>query len=164
MTFGQRLKKANSFADIFSLVKRAVRHYLGKEQAGLLVGLSDLGAQGQSCLGAFYSMDANTIIINKRPLQTIATQSPKLYNPYLFNILLHEYLQSLNLFDHEEVRLLSYEIAKQYFGMNHLATQMALDMEQFLPSHVFDDKVEKPDDLDIEFVHGIDRDNTNYIM
>ena len=164
MIYKKSLKKANNFSDIFLLVKKIVQDYLGKDQAGLLVGLSDLGTYGQSFLGAFYSLDANTIIINKRPLNRIKQNKPKLYNPYLFHVLLHEYVRSLGFFDEEQVRMLVYEITKKYFGENHLATQLALDLEKFIPNLTLGMEFEAPEDINIEFISGIDRDNTDYIM
>ncbi|MBI2208564.1 hypothetical protein HYU50_03635 [Candidatus Woesearchaeota archaeon] len=164
MPYKKHLEKADSFADIFGLVKKIVQDYLGKDQAGLLVGLSDLGVYGHAFLGAFYSMDANTIVINKRPLNSLKQKKPALYNPYVFHVMLHEYIHSLGILDEREVRMLSYEITKKYFGKNHLATQIALDMEKFLPNLVLGTEFEAPEDMSIEFISGIDRDNTDYIM
>ena len=164
MIYKKSLKKANNFSDIFLLVKKIVQDYLGKDQAGLLVGLSDLGTYGQSFLGAFYSLDANTIIINKRPLNRIKQTQPNLYNPYVFHVLLHEYIHSLEVFDECQVRMLVYEITKKYFGENHLATQLALDLEKFIPNLTLGMEFEAPEDINIEFISGIDRDNTDYIM
>ncbi|MBL7055788.1 hypothetical protein ISS07_02650 [Candidatus Woesearchaeota archaeon] len=164
MPYKNSLEKAKNFADIFHIVKKIAKNYLGKDQAGLLVGLSDLGVHGHAFLGAFYSLDANAIIINKRPLDNIKENKPSLHNSYVFHIILHEYLHSLGLFEEEEVRLLAYEITKEYLGQNHLATQMALDMGKFLPNLTLGEGFEAPEDINIEFLHGIDRDNTNYIM
>ena len=164
MDYKKSLQKANNFSDIFQLVKKIVQDYLGKDQAGLLVGLSDLGVYGHAFLGAFYSLDANTIVINKRPLNTIKQTKPDLYNPYLFHVMLHEYLHSLGLFEEEQVRMLVYEITSKYFGKNHVATQIALDLEKFLPQLSLGTEFEAPEDMSIEFVKGIDRDNTDYIM
>jgi hypothetical protein len=158
------LKKAKSFGDIFCLVKKAVRNYLGADQAGILVGLSDLGFDEYSCLGAFYSLDANTIIINKGPLNSIKHTNPSLYNPYLFYILLHEYIHSLGILEEEHVRLLAYQISQKNFGECHLTTQMASDLERFIPNLTFTEDFEPPEDINIEFLPGVDRDNTDYIM
>ena len=95
MDYKKSLKKAKNLADIFDLVKVVVKNYLNADQAGLLLGLSDLGSYGQSYLGAFYSFDANTIVINKRPLNKIKQTKPNLYNPYIFHVLLHEYWEDL---------------------------------------------------------------------
>ena len=68
MDYEKSLQNAKTFADIFDVVKEIVKESLGAEQAGLLVGVSDLGLHSQGFIGAFYSLDANMIIINKRPL------------------------------------------------------------------------------------------------
>lgn len=164
MDYKKSLEKAKNFADIFHLVKNAVKNCLGTDQAGLLLGLSDLGAYGNDYLGAFYSFDANTIVINKRPLNKIKNASPSLYNPYLFHVLLHEYVHSLGIVEEVQVRQIVYEITQKHFGKNHVATQMAFDLEKFIPNMTFEDNFEPPEDLSIEFVSGIDRDNTDYIM
>jgi len=164
MDFRKSLEKANSFADIFHVVKKVVNDYAGKDQAGLLVGLSDLGAYGHAFLGAFYSLDANTIVINKRPLNAIQEKNPELFNPYIFHVLLHEYLHSIGIFDEGEVRVLAYEITKKYLGKSHMATQIALDMDRFIPNLTLGQEFEAPEDMSIEFISGIDRDNTDYIM
>ena len=158
------LEKAKDFADIFEIVKKSVQNYLGMDQAGLLLGLSDLGSYGHAYLGAFYSLDANTIVINKRPLNIIRKTKPNLYNPYIFHVLLHEYMHSLGIFEEDQIRMLVYEITKKHFGKNHLATQIALDLEKFIPDLTLGDKFETSQDMNIEFISGIDKSNTNYIM
>jgi len=164
VNYKKSLEGAKDFGDIFELVKSVVKNYLNADQAGLLLGLSDLGAHGNAFLGAFYSFDANTIVINKRPLSKIKQKDPNLYNPYIFHVLLHEYIHSLGITDENEVRLLAYEITQKFFGKNHLATQIALNLEKFLPNLTFGSDFEPPQDMSIEFVSGIDRKNTSYIM
>jgi len=162
--YKKSLDKAKGFADIFELVKKTVKNYLNADQAGLLLGLSDLGSYGHAFLGAFYSFDANTIVINKRPLNKIKQKDPNLYNPYIFHVLLHEYIHSLGITEENEVRALAYKITQKFFGKNHLATQIALNLEKFLPNLTFGSDFEPPEDMSIEFISGIDRDNTDYIM
>jgi len=162
--YKKSLDKAKGFADIFELVKGVVKNYLNADQAGLLLGLSDLGAYGNAFLGAFYSFDANTIVINKRPLNKIKQKDPNLYNPYVFHVLLHEYIHSLGITEENEVRTLAYEITQKFFGKNHLATQIAFNLEKFLPNLTFGNDFEPPEDMSIEFIPGIDRSNTGYIM
>ena len=163
MDYKKSLETAKDFADIFDLVKKSVKNYLNTDQAGLLLGLSDLGNYGQAYLGAFYSFDANTIVINKRPLTKIKQTNPDLYNPYMFHVLLHEYIHSLGVIEEDQVNELVYGITQKTFGKNHLATQIALDLERFIPNLTFGD-FDPPEDLSIEFISGIDKDNTNYIM
>ncbi|MBU1945838.1 MAG: hypothetical protein KKC54_02620 [Nanoarchaeota archaeon] len=164
MDYKKSLDDAKNFGDVFYIVKTLVRNYLGIDQAGLLLGLSDLGNHGNAYLGAFYAYGANTIVINKRPLSKIKHTKPNLYNPYMFHVLLHEYIRSLGIFEEEQVRTLAYEITQKNFGKNHLATQIALDLEKFIPNLTLGEDFEAPEDMNIEFVSGIDRDNTDYIM
>ena len=164
MDYKKSLQKAKSFAEIFQLVKEAVRGYTGNYQAGLLLGLSDLGSYENAYLGAFYSFDANTIVINKRPLNKIKKANPSLYNPYIFHVLLHEYIHSLGITEENEVKIIAFEISKRHFGKGHIATKLAFSLEKVLPNLTFGENFEPPEDLSIEFVQGIDKDNTNYIM
>jgi len=167
MNYEQRLMKAKSFADIFDIVKAMVSEFLGIDQAGLMVGLSDFGSFGSSFVGAFYSLIANTIVINKRPLSRIKQTSPELYNPYLFHVMLHEYVHSIGIFDEAQVRQLVFEISSRFFGENHVASQIASNLDNFLPNLVYPSgefENTLPEDIGIEFIPGIDRKNTNYIM
>ena len=67
MTYDQSIQNAKTIPEMFGMVKEMVREYLGQEQTGLMVGLSDLGALQDGFYGAFYSLNANMIIINKKP-------------------------------------------------------------------------------------------------
>ena len=164
MDYEKELKKAKTFADIFEIVKDMVREFLGIEQAGLMVGVTDLGSHSQGFIGAFYSLNANMIIINKKPLARILQTNPSLYNYYLFHVMLHEYAHSIGSLDEHQTKKLVYEISEHYFGAKHTITQFASNLEKFIPnltypSHGF----QPPQDINIEFVKGIDRKNTNYI-
>ena len=165
MGYEQKLLKAKTFADIFDIVKSMALDFLGVEQAGLLVGLTDLGSYGGSFVGAFYSLNANAIIINKRHLGSIRQMSPELYNPYLFHVMLHEYIHSLGVYDEIQVRQLVYEISRHFFGENHIATEIASDLDKFLPNlmHPSEEFESSVQGIGIEFLPGIDRKNTNYI-
>ena len=165
MNFEEKLEKARNIQDMFEIVKDMVWTYLKRDQAGIMVGLSDLGAFGSGFLGAFYSLDANMIVINKRPLETIKVKNPKLYKPYLFHVILHEYIHSLGLFDENQTRILVYEASKQFFGENNIVTQMALSMDRFIPELTFPEQgFIEPENINIEFLPGIDKKGTSYIM
>ena len=164
MEYEKNLKKAKTFEDIFEIVKEVVMKFLGVDQAGLLVGVTDLGSYVHEFIGAFYSMDANMIIINKRPLGRILQSNPTLYNYYLFHVMLHEYIHSIGYFDESQTRQLVYEISKHYFGAEHIVAQLASNIEKFIPNLSYPVQgYEQPKDINIEFVKGIDRKNTNYI-
>ena len=164
MNFEKELEKAKTFSDIFDIVKDITRQYLGMEQAGLMVGISDLGAFDKGFIGAFYSLNSNMIIINKRPLARVLQTNPSLYNHYIFHVMLHEYIHSIGSYDEAQTRQLVYEISEHYFGANHLVTQLAANIEKFMPNLAYPvHGFQPPQDINIEFIKGIDRKNTNYI-
>ena len=164
MYYEKELKKAKTFADIFEIVKEMVREFLGAEQAGLLVGVTDLGTHSQGFIGAFYSLNANMIIINKKPLARILQTNPSLYNHYLFHVMLHEYIHSIGSYDEAQTMQLVHEVSQHYFGENHIVTQLASDIEKFIPNLTYPVQgFQPPQDINIEFIKGIDKKNTNYI-
>ena len=164
MDYEKGIKEAKTIADIFQVVKALIREYLGVEQAGLLVGMTDLGAYNNSFIGAFYSLDANTIIINKKPLARILQTNPSLYNYYLFYIMLHEYVHSIGSLDEMQTKQLVYEISIHYFGDNHQITQLASNIGKFMPNLTLPGEgFQPPQDISIDFIKGIDIKNTNYI-
>jgi hypothetical protein len=164
MSYSSRIKRAQAVADIFEIVKDIVNDYFKVDQAGLLVGLSDLGAYGNGFIGAYYSPEANTIIINRRPLTKLMQARPDLYNFYLFHVMLHEYIHSLGSYDEEETRVLVEQVSRHYFGSDHPITQFATNIEQYIPDLNYATQgFEPPEDISIDFVLGIDRKNTNYI-
>lgn len=164
MDYQKKLEKANTFADIFDLVKEIVFDFLGAEQAGLMVAVTDLGAHGRGFIGAFYSLDANMIIINKNPLARLLQTNPSLYNFYLFHVMLHEYIHSVGSYEEMQTRQIVAEISEHYFGKNHAVTQLASNIESFMPNLTYPaEAFVPPQDINIEFVKGIDRKNTNYI-
>ncbi len=164
MEYETRLERAKAISDIFTIVQDMVSEFLGTDQAGLLLGMTDLGEFGSGFLGAFYSLDANMIIINKRPLGRILQTNPKLYNYYLFHVILHEYIHSIGSFDEAQARQIVFELSNHYFSKGHLVTQLASNIEKFLPNLAYPAQgFQPPQDINIEFVKGIDRKNTNYI-
>jgi len=164
MDYEKGIKSARTIADIFEVVKEMIREYLGAEQAGLMVGITDLGTHSHGFIGAFYSMDANMIIINKKPLARILQTNPPIYNHYLFHIMLHEYIHSIGSFDEAQTRQLVYEMSQHYFGEKHIVTQLATNIAKFMPSLTYPNTgFQPPKDINIDFVTGIDRKNTNYI-
>ena len=164
MDYEKELKKSKTFADIFEIVKEVVMKYLGAEQAGLLVGVADLGANSGGFIGAFYSLNANMIVINKRPLARLLQTNPSIYNYYLFHVMLHEYIHSIGSYDEATTRKLVYELSRNYFGESHNVTQLASNIEKFMPNLAYPAQGFEPaEDANIEFVKGIDRKNINYI-
>lgn len=148
----KEIESAGSIADIFGIVKRVVRESLGREQAGLLVALSDLGAYPGYLVGAYYNLAANTIVINKRALHTVPQERQ---NMYLFQIILHEYIHSLGFYDEQQVRQVVEAITRERIGP---------DVQSEIGAYMNQVHFGEPSSLDMEYISGIDREGTNYIM
>lgn len=147
--------------EIFESVKDTVRKHERRERAGLMLGLQELGASLNGFVGAYYPVYSNIIVVNKTPLRRIVETNKNLFEPYSFHILLHEYIHSLGLFDEELTRRKAYEISRKHFGVDHLATEFARNMEQFMPNLVYPVYGWTPGtDAPIELVKGFDKSST----
>jgi hypothetical protein len=106
-------------------------------------------------------------VINKTPLRRITETNTKLLQPYIFHVLLHEYIHSLGFLDEHITQQKTYEISKKQFGENHQITKLATNITQFFPNLVYPIYGWQPSDEtpQIELVPGFDRSNINsYIM
>jgi hypothetical protein len=157
------LDNAQTLGDIFEVVKAAVRQTLDQTRAGLMLGLADLGNHPQGFLGAFYPVGGNMIVMNRNPLRKIQDDRPELYKPYVFHILLHEYLHSLDYLDEEQVRKMVFEITKAALGPEHLATKLAGNIKEYMPDFTYPDIAWKPKDMSIDIVENFDMSSVNYI-
>jgi hypothetical protein len=151
MDFSKYLDNAVSLADIFEVVKSAVQKSMGRSRGGLMLGLSDLGNHPQGFFGAFFPVGTNIIVMNKVPLNRIKETQPKLYKPYAFHVLLHEYLHTLGYLD------------EGVFGSKHLTTRIAENTARFFPNLVYPDMAWQPESLNIDLVDDFDRSSVNYI-
>lgn len=156
MNFSKQLQSCRTITDVFELVKTVVQKELGTDQAGLMVGLADLGAYPQGYVGAFYAPDANTIVLNRKIVEKVKCENPDLFLPYVFHVLLHEYLHSIGVFDEDQTRSLTKSICG---NLGHS------QVEQFANGSLFPKilHAEPPQDIQIEYISGIDRKNTGYI-
>jgi hypothetical protein len=161
--FHTRLENAKTLADIFEVVKAAVWECQRKSRAGLMLGLANLGNHPQGFFGGFYPVGSNVIVMNKIPLERIKETRPELYKPYIFHVLLHEYLHTLGYLSESGVRQMAHEITKQVFGEEHLATKIAKDTTLFFKNLVYPDAAWQPDDMNLELVDGFDRGSASYI-
>jgi hypothetical protein len=156
------LESAKDLPAIFEVVKTAVRRSTGKERGGLMLGLADLGGGPEGLVGAFYPIATNIIVMNKSPLRRIKETDPALYKPYVFHILLHEYLHTLGVIDEAATRRKAYEISVELFGKEHVVTQLANDLSKFIPKLVYPIYGWTPtEDIRLELVKGFDLSSTN---
>jgi hypothetical protein len=161
--FHTRLENTKTLADIFEVVKAAVWESQKKSRAGLMLGLANLGNHPQGFFGAFYPVGSNVIVMNKIPLERIKETRPELYKPYIFHVLLHEYLHTLGYLSESGVRQMAHEITRQVFGEEHLATKIAKDTSLFFKNLVYPNAAWQPDDMKLELVDGFDRGSASYI-
>ncbi len=139
------LYECRSIQDIFELVKETVSRYLGRFPQGFI--------------GAYYAPSANTIVINSRILGKV--KNTYLYKPYIFHILLHEYIHSLGFYDEQETRQLTYRISKELD--DPILIQLAEDMTRYFPELIYSHHIEPPEDISIEYLLGIDKKNLDYL-
>ncbi len=162
-SFYNRLENAKTLADIFEVVKAAVWESGRKSRGGLMLGLANLGNHPQGFLGAFYPVGSNVIVMNKIPLERIKETRPEMFKPYIFHVLLHEYLHTLGYLDEGGVREMVIEITRNVFGEEHLATRIAADTAQFFKNLVYPGAAWQPDEMNMELVPGFDRESASYI-
>lgn len=137
MSFKKDLEEANSFPDIFEIVKDAVRITLHKSRAGLELGLAELGNVPEGFLGAYYPVGSNMIVMNQTPLRRIQETNPELLKPYIFTTLLHEYIHTLGYLSEKETRDVTAEVSCKTFGESSIVCQMATDINKFFPNLVY---------------------------
>jgi hypothetical protein len=118
-----RIDEAEGFRGIWEIVKETVQTCLGEHRRGMLLFLDDLPLH----LGAYHQLGTNNIVLNRRLVNIVeaVTKSRKLVNAFVYSILTHEYLHALGHISEAEVRSLVYDISKQCFGENHIATTLA---------------------------------------
>ncbi|MBI2578401.1 MAG: hypothetical protein HYW26_01690 [Candidatus Aenigmarchaeota archaeon] len=127
------LEKAENLEDVFDLVKETVRKTTGESRAGINLGFMELGNSSNGITNAFYPVGSNIIVLNKSAIRRITQTDPDYLKPYLFTILLHEYLHSLGYLDERTTRILTYRICTQVLGKHHVSSELAKDMNKFLP-------------------------------
>ncbi|MCS4540986.1 MAG: hypothetical protein HY929_01485 [Euryarchaeota archaeon] len=168
-SFAERLDQAGSLADIFEIVKDAVRKIYGFGRAGLTLGLAELGFRKGYFIGAFYPVGSNIIVMNKSLLKLINEADPSFFKPYAFYILLHEYIHSLGNIDENRTEEIAYKIALDLFGPNHLVTLVSKNPTEFfkklypaLDWQLGWQPQEEPE-LYIEMVPDFDKSSMSYI-
>ncbi len=157
MDYKSRLEDAKTLPDIFEIVKSLVLRSTGKSRGGLMLGMANLGNNPQSFFGGFFTTGSNVIVLNKVPLERIKETRPDLFKPYVFHVLLHEYIHSLGCLDEGEVRTRVHQITREALGDDHPATRLAENAADFIKHLAYPDVIWKPDDEGLELVDGFDR-------
>ncbi|HUS99765.1 MAG TPA: hypothetical protein VMY59_05530 [Candidatus Thermoplasmatota archaeon] len=149
--------------DTFEEVKKVVQKNERRSRAGLMLGLQEIGASLDGFIGAYYPVASNIIIVNKTPLRRILETNRALLKPYIFHVLLHEYIHTLGFLDEETTGKKTYEISKQQFGEHHIITELSTNIRKFFPNLVYPIHgwIPLKETPRIELVQGFDLSSTN---
>jgi hypothetical protein len=152
-----------SLIETFEEVKKVVQQNERRSRAGLMLGLQEIGASLDGFIGAYYPVASNIIIVNKTPLRRILETNRALLKPYIFHVLLHEYIHTLGFLDEETTGQKTYEISKQQFGEHHVITELSTNIRKFFPNLVYPIHGWLPlkETPRIELVKGFDLSSTN---
>jgi hypothetical protein len=155
------LEKASSYGEVWEVVKDTVASSLNQRRAGMMLFLDDLPIQ----LGAYHPIGTNNIILNRVLVQAIEalTQSKRVVNALIYNLLLHEYLHALGHLSELKVRQLVYQVARECFGEDHVVTAIARSSPWALLKEVPLDKV-KASERVLEIVKDFERADRSYIV
>lgn len=122
--FRNRLETAESYAEVWQVVKETVEFSLGKRGGSMMLFLDDLPLQ----LGAYHPVGTNNIVLNRALVEIVeaSLNSKRVVNALLYNLLLHEYLHALGELSENAVRCSVVKVARACFGEKHIATVIAL--------------------------------------
>jgi len=114
---------AESYADVWRIVKDTAESVLGKRRDSMMLFLDDLPLQ----LGAYHPVGTNNIVLNRAFVEVVEAgeKSKLVVNALVYNLLLHEYLHALGEYSEAEVRRLVAHVATKCFGEKNVATVIA---------------------------------------
>jgi hypothetical protein len=121
--FRNSLETAESYAEVWRIVKGTVEFSLGKRRGSMMLFLEDLPLQ----LGAYHPIGTNNIVLNRTLVEIVeaSISSKRVVNALVYNLLLHEYLHALGEYSEVEVRRMVIAVARKCFGEEHTATVIA---------------------------------------
>jgi hypothetical protein len=160
ITNKDKLIEVKDYNQAFELVRIAVSAVFDMRRAGLSLILQGM----PKSLGAYHILGSNIIVVNKFILDGIRrlAKSVEEYNSYLFTVLAHEYLHSFGIIDEYEVRKMTLDLCKSFFGEEHPTYILAKDplalfpQLRIMPNNVFDNK--------FEIIKEFDKSNQTYIQ
>ena len=154
-TVQEDFEDANNVKEVFEVVKDAVRLTINESRAGIDLGLTELGNGNNELLSAYHPVGSNIIVLNRTPLKRITQTQPQLMKPYVFVVLLHEYIHSLGYLDEATVRDLTHKITKSVLN-GSTATDMAKDMRKYFPFLLYPGGHLATDGMDVIELDDID--------
>jgi hypothetical protein len=121
--FRNNLETADSYAEVWQIVKDTVEFSLGKRRGSMMLFLDDLPLQ----LGAYHPVGTNNIVLNRALVEIVeaSISAKRVVNALVYNLLLHEYLHALGEMSEAKVRRGVVEVERACFGDEHIATVIA---------------------------------------
>ncbi|MBI2085698.1 MAG: hypothetical protein HYT71_04255 [Candidatus Aenigmarchaeota archaeon] len=164
-TFPKMLKDAKTLAEIFELVKDGVYDTIGHKRPGLMLGLTEIQTDQKKLIGGFHPLGSNFIIINKAPLRKIMEKNKKLYQPYVFHMLLREYMHSFGIMDETVLKQSVKNISEKLFGKQHMVTALSTRFNKYFPNVIYSSPEDyvKQENSGIEMVDNFDSSSTYYL-
>lgn len=160
--FRTRYEESKDWQEVFSLIKEGVQELTGRSRTGLMLGMADLGVRQDGFIGAFYPVGSNVIVMNRTIINLIDAQKPDLLKPYVFHVLMHEYLHTLGVLNERHTELFVYKLNEKLFGENHEVTKMSFNFDKLFPEIVMPGMNWQPQQqMRIDLVDDFER--TNYI-
>ena len=121
--FRSGLDTAQSYAEVWQIVKDTVEFSLGIRRGNIMLFLDDLPLQ----LGAYHPLGTNNIVLNRTLVEIVeaSINDKRVVNALVYNLLLHEYLHALGEISETKVRRKVVEVAQTCFSDEHIATVIA---------------------------------------
>ena len=152
---------------IFEAVKNDVKRVYGRHRAGLSLGLVEMGIHGGGFIGGMHFHPGHNIVMNKTPLKIILDSQPyEIVWSYTCHILLHEYIHSLGFINEQQCRSITLKVSEQVFSdVKHPAIVLAKNgIGTYIPNLklIYLPPERRPEGLEIEYVHGFDKESQTY--
>jgi hypothetical protein len=148
--YGSKLEAAKDISSVFQVVMQAVQEQMGFVRSGLELGLVELEGSHGHLIGCLHPFGTNMILVNRLPLDRVKQSFPKIYKSYLFNVLMHEYLHTVGIWDENVIHEGILTMTRRLFGDDHPATKIAEDIGRLLPFIVYPAQMPLPDGIEIE--------------
>jgi hypothetical protein len=121
--FSTELETAETYAQVWQIVKDTVEFSLHKRRGSMMLFLDDLPLQ----LGAYHPLGTNNIVLNRALVEIVEVSitTKGVVNALVYNLLLHEYLHALGDLSETKVRRTVIKVAQTCFGEKRIATVIA---------------------------------------
>ncbi|MFX0178535.1 MAG: hypothetical protein ACFE85_20160 [Candidatus Hodarchaeota archaeon] len=161
----EELKK--KIPEIFVKVKKDVKRVIGKQRAGLSLGLAEMGMYQGGFIGGMHFAPGTEIVINKTPLKLLIECQPyEIIWAYTYHVLLRMYIHSLGVLDEQQCREMTLRITEKVFKEeNHPAVILARNgIGSFFPNLklIYAPPDRRPDGILIEYISSDYNDGYQY--